>query len=292
MAAVAALLTLAACSSEDAPEVKFHHPGDSFMPAADDQSEEAQLRRQFFEETGSYLIFNDTLQHEFLGNDINGDPRYFTELVDLLYSVGQTATSVSSYTYTYLSTIEQKKKMVQFLKDYVLPHLSDRAKPFSWFVSDVITGKNNMGEVMKPYALTNQRCVAIAANYMVLRERTASQSLAYAQRVLNAMASQIATNHEDEFADFYALSSDYYGRMYSSMGYDSTIGQAQLYELGFLAKSSVLTFPSTAQDLSAYSSAVIQYSDAELQSRYGKYELVMKKLAIMKAKLQDLGYKF
>ena len=35
-----------------------------FSPAESDQSPSAQLRRQFKQEVGCYLLFNDTLKHE------------------------------------------------------------------------------------------------------------------------------------------------------------------------------------------------------------------------------------
>ena len=64
-------------------EPDYKNPSDYFQPAADDNSEEAQLRRKFFADYGSYLLFNDTLQNVYLGKDINGDPRYFVETIDL-----------------------------------------------------------------------------------------------------------------------------------------------------------------------------------------------------------------
>ena len=90
-------------------EPDYKNPSDYFQPAADDNSEEAQLRRKFFADHGSYLLFNDTLQNVYLGKDINGDPRYFVETVDLTYTVGQTGygTSQSSYTFTYIPNFER-----------------------------------------------------------------------------------------------------------------------------------------------------------------------------------------
>ena len=93
-------------------EPDYKNPSDYFQPAADDNTEEAQLRRKFFADHGSYLLFNDTLQNVYLGKDINGDPRYFVETVDLTYTVGQTGygTSQSSYTFTYIPNFECSRK--------------------------------------------------------------------------------------------------------------------------------------------------------------------------------------
>ena len=68
-------ICLISCESEDALEPDYKNPSDYFQPAADDNSEEAQLRRKFFADHGSYLLFNDTLQNVYLGKDINGEDR-------------------------------------------------------------------------------------------------------------------------------------------------------------------------------------------------------------------------
>ena len=41
-------ICLFSCESEDALEPDYKNPSDYFQPAADDNSEEAQLRRKFF----------------------------------------------------------------------------------------------------------------------------------------------------------------------------------------------------------------------------------------------------
>ena len=118
---VASILALS-CSEDDVtPDLK--DVTTPFLPAADDQSEEAQMRRQFYNEYGSFLLFNDTLQHQALGKDVNGDVHYFTELMDLNCTVGMSTTSNEKYQYTLMTDWEQKQNAVKYIKDYLLTHL-------------------------------------------------------------------------------------------------------------------------------------------------------------------------
>lgn len=84
--AVIGMLATSCSKDDDYLDVELSDPTDNFIPKADDDSETAQLRNQFKEETGSYLLFNDTIQHYLLGKDVNGELLYFNELLDVEYS--------------------------------------------------------------------------------------------------------------------------------------------------------------------------------------------------------------
>lgn len=287
------LFVLSACGSEDALEADFRNPSDFFMPAGDDQSEEAQLRRQFFNETGCYLLFNDTIQKEYLGTDINGAPVYSIETVDLTYSVGMSAYISTHYSYSYLSTWEQRRQVVSFLSDFVLPHLTGALKPYSWFVCNQINSWTNENQnITHPFAALNQRCIAISGNYIIQQQRTDAQKQNYAQRILNVIIGQLATNKSEAFAEFYTFSADYYNRDYSAMGYVSKPGTADLYALGFLSSTGFSNFPSATVDLSSYALLVVQYDENQLATMYGSYPLILQKAAIVRSVLIDLGYVF
>ena len=153
----AAVLTTAvpcSCAQEEGLTPDFNNPSANFAPSTDDMSDEAQLRRQFYTQTGCYLLFSDTLQHKLLGTDINGQPRYFTETVDLTYTVGQSSSTTMSYTFTYLQQYAQKQQVTDFLTHYVLPHLTKGLKPYSWMVCNMINSYKDTysGTVSHPYA--------------------------------------------------------------------------------------------------------------------------------------------
>jgi len=283
----------AGCGKEDALEADYKNPSASFLPDDSDQSEEAQLRRQFFNETGSYLLFNDTIQRQLLGTDINGKESYFIETIDLTYSVGQSGSMNSFFSFTLLQTLEHKKMMTDFVKMYVLNHLTGKLRPYSWFLCNVISSyKDSYSAPSKPYAASNQRCVAIAGNFLILRERTDDQKKQYAQRVLNGIVGQLVVNNSSAFSEFFKYSANYYSMDYSRFGYDERPSQTELYKMGFLSSTNVSTFPSMTTDLSVYALQVIQYSDEQLKQQYGNYPIILEKAAVVRRVMTELGYVF
>lgn len=108
---------MGACSGEDGLIADFDHPYTWFAPDPADTGEEAVLRREFYEATGSYLLFTDTLRHEFLSVDWKGDSVFFTEKLAIDYTIGDSYSGSTVYSYEYLSGIEAKRAAVQYLKD-------------------------------------------------------------------------------------------------------------------------------------------------------------------------------
>lgn len=285
-----AFMGFAGCSSEDTPEVEYHNPSMFFQPSDSDNSVEAQMRRKFYSDHGTYLLFNDTLQYKFLGTDINGDDQYFIELIDPSYEVGGQSSSTVSYTYTYLTDDSTKQAAIDYVDEYIMPHLSKRLRPFSVFLCRQINvGTYNMTQ--SPYAVANQRCVLISMNYLMIRQRTDAQKQTYADRVLNVIVNQAAVNNTSSFTTFYSYSSQYYGVTYSSAGITGTTDEIR--SLGFISTGSVSgSFPSSEVDLQAYTTEATRYSQEELEAKYGDYPIIMNKFAALKSVLTELGYVF
>ena len=138
---LAGLLTLGAlgsCSDDDVLSGETDPRSSYFMPDEQDTSAEAELRRQFFAKEGSYLLFNDTLRYEPLGVDRYGETQYLLEKLDLDYVIGGVRSS-KKYHFVFLNTDREKQDAVKFLQTYVLPHLSTRLRPYSWFVLKTLT---------------------------------------------------------------------------------------------------------------------------------------------------------
>lgn len=286
----AAFTVTAGCSSEDTPEVEYHNPSMFFQPADSDNSVEAQMRRKFYADNGSFLLFNDTLQYKFLGTDINGDDQYFIELIDPSYEVGGQTSSTVTYRYTYLTDDSTKQAAVDYVNEYIMPHLNKHLKPFSVFLCQQISvGTYNMTQ--NPYAVANQRCVLIAMNYLMLRPRTDAQKQAYAERVLNIIINQAVVNNSASFATFFSYSGQYYGVNYSDAGITGTT--EELRRLGFIGTGGIAgAFPTTNADLQAYATEATRYSQEELEAKYGEYPVIMNKFAALKSVLTELGYVF
>lgn len=293
--AMVALTTLAvACSDEDTPAVSYENPATFFQPADTDTTATARLRRDFFQKTGSYLLFNDTLQHRFLGYDAGGDAQYFNETVDLTYNVGQSSHASNTYVYTYITSPKEQQTVVQFLNDYILNHMTNRMRPYSFFLARLITGyDSNTGKVtLCPYSMSNQRCTAIACNYLLLRDRSDAQKQNFAQTVLYAMVGQMAQNNISSFNTFFSYSSQYYNAVYSEAGV-GTVNNDVMRRLGFLGSSTgSALFPSRETDLNAYVVQTLQYSESQIATLYAGNEVVLNKFAEVRRVLIELGYKF
>lgn len=156
------LIGVVACGDEDALTPEVDTITDCFAPDPNATDEESVLRREFYTTEKSYLLFNDTLRHEELGIDYNGDMQYKTELLDIGYTLGSGMVGGSiDYKYGYLQSIEDKRAAVTFLKEYVLPHLSTSLKPFSWFVPASISYMSG-NTMVTLTAVAGQRSVVIA----------------------------------------------------------------------------------------------------------------------------------
>ena len=277
---------------KDEVEVDIKDVTVPFLPAVDDNSEEAQLRREFFSTYHSYLLFNDTLQHYETGKDINGEPHYFTEVLDITYDIGASNTSNNKYTYTLLADTQQKREAVAYVQEYILPHITGKLMPYSWLLVDKIT-REFIGAITSPVAVTGQRAVVIACNS--LSKRTAPQKQTYTRQVMNAIIAKLANDNVDAFEEFFAVSSSYYDKSFTAPK-TSAENTAILNEAGFIEQGQQYgskvngLYPSQEIDMSSFSRQVVALTSEAFEKKYGKYPLVMRKYEIMRKILMDLGY--
>lgn len=280
------------CSEDDVtPHLK--DPTLAFLPAADDTSEEAQLRRGFYREYGSFLLFNDTLQHEALGKDVNGDTHYFTEVLDLTYQVGMSTTSNEKFRYTLLSGLDQKRVAAQYVKDYLLVHLTGKLKPYSWLLVDKIQ-REYIGSFSSPNVAAGERSIALACN--MLPRLTDAQKEQYASQVMNTIIAKLAIDNAAAFNAFLQVSAAYYDSGFTAPSANAE-NTAQLNKLGFICrgtddfKQEVNGLcPNQEQDIKAYSRLVVSNTAETLAAKYADYPLVLEKSELMRKTLKTLGY--
>ncbi|MBQ9666787.1 MAG: hypothetical protein IJV33_10005 [Bacteroidaceae bacterium] len=286
------LASLLVSCSEDAPQVDLQDVTTPFLPAADDTSEEAQMRRAFYQDYGSFLLFNDTLQHRLLGTDVNGDPHYFTEVLDLPYEIGMSTASNTHYTYTLLADTPSRRTAMQYVRDYLLPHFSGVLMPYSWLLVDQIQ-RENLGNISSPYAAAGQRAVVVACH--LLPQLTDAQRAQFTAQVINIIIGRLVTDNAAAFTDFLAVSQAYYDGTFTA---PSTTAEntALLNAAGFICRGQSYgtdvngLYPSPSLDLSAFARLVVANSEETLQTRYEQYPLVLKKCTLMRQILKSLGY--
>lgn len=286
---IAMTLCFTSCGKEDAPVVDVNDPTDNFIPGEDETDATAEMRRKFKEEEGSYLLFNDTIQKKELGLDITGATRYFVEVVDVNYKVGATSLNTHPYKYTYLKTDEKRAAAVDYLKQYVLNHIAKNIRPFSIFLASTITGSDVYGNTTKPYAVSGERCIAMACGQLN-RLLTEDSKKKYARKLLLVMVSNIATNNESAFNKFKAVSEDYYRKNVSVP--DGMDGDDYVRQFGFTSNLHTTYFMEYAEDVDSYASMVLTYTDEKIATKYAAYPKIIEKARLFKEALTSLGYIF
>ena len=285
-------LALGSCKEDEVtPDLK--EVTTPFLPAVSDNSEEAQLRREFYAAHSSFLLFNDTLQHYETGKDINGEQHYFTETLDLTYDIGMSTYSNNKYSYTLLTDTERKREAVQYVEDYLLTHITGKLMPYSWLLVDKIS-REFLGAVSSPYAVTGQRAVVVACN--LLPRLTDAQKVQYTRQVMNTIIAKLASDNAEAFAEFFAVSASYYDGSFTDPK-TTAANTAILNEAGFICRGQSFgsdvngLYPSQELDLNAYARQVAATTPEAFEKKYADYPLVLKKFEIMRRILLDLGYK-
>lgn len=286
---IAMTLGFTSCSKEDALVVDVNDPTDNFIPGDDETDATAEMRRKFKEEEGSYLLFNDTIQKKELGLDITGQTRYFVEVVDVNYTVGATSLNTHPYKYTYLKTDEKRQAAIDYLKGYVLNHIAKNIRPFSIFLASTISGTDVYNNVTKPYAVSGERCVAMACGQLN-RLLTEESKKKYARKILLVMVSNIATNNESAFTEFKAVSEKYYRK--NIVVSEGTDKNDYVRQYGFTSDIHGSYFMEYAEDVDSYASMVLTYTDEKIASKYAGYPKIIEKARLFKKALTQLGYIF
>ncbi|MBQ4146407.1 MAG: hypothetical protein II593_00385, partial [Prevotella sp.] len=271
LAACMAVMLMTACGEDDETlGTEYQDPTNNFIPNPSANDDTSVLRREFKEKYGSYLLFTDTLQHYQIGIDVNGDPKYFTELLNILYAVGQSLPLTDTQKYTYFTDIEEQRKVVDYMDQYILNHITGKLRPFSWFLAKTIEVTDNQRRVTRPFAACGQRTIVVSLGQALRLSESGKKTLA--TRILNTIIGQLAQNNSSAFTDFFAISGVQYSRSMSVP--EGTTREKYLFDNGFISPSTSnanLYFPSQKDDLQAYSLVVISYTDERIENTYGQY---------------------
>lgn len=285
-----------ACSSEDELIAIPDTITDHFAPNPDATDAESVLRKTFYEEENSYLLFNDTLRHEPIGSDFNGDTYYFTETLDMGYAIGESSASVlPAYLYEYLESMEEKDAAVSFLKEYILPQLSSQLRPFSWFLVRSITNKMDYTTYE---VLNGQRSIAIAVGYTIT-EMSIDEKEILSNKVLAATLAASIAAKEKELTPFYSFCEDLYGGSFAiNNPSDWELNMQLLNEAGFIivgdfwGYESTGIYPQKKKDVNSFIDLVTNYTKQEIEEKYAGFPIVIEKAEIMRGLIESLGFTF
>ena len=298
-----ALVAFAFSACSDSEDVTPSHADiNKFVPAGDDQSVEAQLRRDFKEQTGSYLLFNDTLSKEKIGEDMYGKPVYKTELLDITYTMLGYGSDYT-YTYDYLTTDTEKQKAANLVIDKLAKKIG-KMMPYSVFLVNRINrwmndGEGNMipaedswdGIVPNPSYVVGARCYAISMD-----NGSAFDDANYFESLLEDIVYSVLTSDDSTLKEFYSAVENYNALVSSwkdEIGYEDEINDELARSLGFLNDYSVYKFAKNKEwETRQYLKKVMTVSQQEFNEEYAEYPICQSRYAILRNKMISLGFNF
>ena len=295
-----ALPAITACS-DDEDTTPSEYEQNLFSPAESDQSQTAQLRRQFKQEVGCYLLFNDTLKHEQNGTDSYGNVLWNTQLVDLTYMFIGSPMNSTKYTFVYLNDYNQQKKCTDLLKEKLAKRMG-KALPYSILLVDSIiqwTNSSGAWELDKgsswsprdpfPKYVLGTRSYAFA-----LHGTDAFDDATYFDEILLSIVidkvDHLSPNKLEKFRSYVVAYFDEYGNpmQKSSLGYDDyTTDNDAAHTLGFWEDRGYYYFTYGNEDRDNYIEAVLTYSVAEVEEMMAGYPIVIERFKIMRQLIID-----
>ncbi len=287
---------LTSCRKEAPLKVQEDPRSAYFLPNESATDEESIMRRSFFTEEKSYLLFNDTLRHEFLGVDYNGDKQYRTERLNMGYILAGTVDGLQSFTHLLLPNIEEKRASVAFMKNYVLPDLPYVLRPYSWFLTSSTEIIDVLGMPSYPVAIAGERSVAVSLGGIATLSDNQKTVLA-SQIIATTVAYKVA-KLDDVAQRFYAVSQTLYGTQFPVVSYTEEENKRELLQRGFIVQNWFIeglfllygSIPSREKDLESYVKLVFTSTDEEVNAQYAQYPVVMQKYRLLKTIFTEEGY--
>ncbi len=256
--------------------------------------EEMQLRRNFHEETSSYLIFNDSLYYRNLTTPQGSDPELV--MLDMKYQISGT-TDKTPIRYSLLKNMEDKELATKFLKEEILSWLSPAFYSYAFFMVDEFFSSVEEFDLdifeyvwiefpAEAYAGYNATLIA----YNDFYSRNETERYSYKRKVLKTLVEKTHSQIKDsEYDDFYNVLSKYYKKRPEQKDEEGKGDyEESILELGYLTtyqSSWGISFWEKKYDLLAYVTEIYSLTQEEFDEKYDKeqYPLVhQKKNALVK----------
>ena len=262
--------------SEDEAYLETDYPQENiFAPAQGAMDEESLLRREFFNATGVYLLFNDTLT-TYTVTSLAGESVVVNEVFNPGYSM-TSSSSGNKFEFNYYDDIELQKFASDFVKEEILPKIPKEMHPFSFLLTNsMLVSKKEYGYYSEP-ELTNfyngLQGAAVALGDLSILNENERKSLA-SDLLKNLIIAQIDKIPAAEFEKFYNYSNEYYDiypwnvpNPYQSVGLLMTYADDWL-----------VTFNTAKYDLRAYIEEVFAMSEEEFRTKYAEYPICIEKM--------------
>lgn len=263
-----------ACSSDE-DTTPSYADSNKFEPAADDNSELANYQRDFYKNTGTYLLFDDR------------------GVLDVTYNMFSTSTSSYTYTYDYIEDFSSQKKAAEKVKESILKRLGVNS-PFSIMIVDKIHAWAYNDGVLEakpkkdPTYYLGSQCYVFSLE----QGKAFSDPSFFDNLIAQIVLTKVNAKGDVFLKDFFGLIEDYDKYQYYDkeeldfpVVYDDDLARS----LGFLRDGSKWYFRMKEYDVSDYITAVFTYTDAEFKEEFSAYPICIARYAKMKELIESLG---
>lgn len=294
------LSLLASCQDED--KLQATHTPSPFALALDNNETVADLQRAFHEQTDCYLIFTDTLRHDYLGTDENGQPYYKPVLVNLAWNM--TSVSDKQFRFDYIATPDRKQEAIRFVEEQLLPRVSNLL-PYSLLLVDAINQYNKEDGVYtlaaSPAAYSCINCLALAIRplWQAGNDPDALALDLCCQIIFDSWGGDPDNSYrgslawpflEENFAWY-----DYEKEYYYGLDIPNGLGEESsepMRQIGFIVNPHETLLPSALEDAVSYIKACLTMTDEDFHARYADYPVILEKYTIIKPLVDQTGIQF
>lgn len=286
-AAAAVSLTSCGDGSEDlTPSVKVEN---MFEVRADDKSADAELRRQFYDNTGIYLLYTDLLGTY---TDSSGNEK--EERVDFHW--GLDTYDINFYSFDLLAD-DEKQHVTELISKYFIPYINTEhgsLKPYSiLLVKNLLTGSRKR---VTSY-LSCFRCFCI--NVSDWLEADEEDVKALGRQLLRTLVDSQLNSSTPELAPFFEICEECYDAYYISRVIPEWVDSQDaelIYEKGFLkyypdswGEVDYDSFPNEKNDLKSYMDIIFGGTEDDFLEQWNGYPVILRKYEILKECVENIG---
>lgn len=284
------------CSCGDGTETLT--PGDPFVNYYDvdpsDKSLSGNLRRNFYESTGVYLLYTDILASY---TDSYGIDR--VETVDFGWSLDDANTTIR-WEFDEL-TDDEKEMVTDLVMKYFIPYINVEGgslKPYSiMLVKNLLTNKEDAGYMEESDFISCQRC--FAANMTDWIDADSEDAKVLSKLLLRSLVDTKLNDNSPGLEPFFDICADCYENYYISRQILEWIDNQDMeliYEQGFMSyypdwwdEPEYDSFPSKNNDLKSFMDVIFNQSEDEFMEEWSEYPVIVQKYEILKECIENLG---
>lgn len=287
------------CSCSDGNEyLTPSEPGvNLFEPDPNDNSEEAQTKRDFYKKTGIYLLFDD-----YLGKYTDSNGIEHEEWVDFQWK-GLTSGSTSiNWEFDKVSK-EEINKVLPLLEKYFIPYINVKGgqfRPYSLLLVKNLLAPNRWGDLDDADYISCMRCFAI--NISEWLETEEEDAFVLGRSLLRTLALEKLTQFSPELQPFFEVSQVHYdnGKVWKSFPEWLDNQDIELiYQAGFTRyypdyddDPAYDEFPYKSSDLKLFLDHLFYEDENDFKEKWGDYSLIIQKYNLMKEGIEGLGIDF